>query len=160
MMTDDTPRQSARMPSVADMRVNAFPTPVYTAAGDVAKTCIRVCGRHEDESFRGTRKRGRTFMLSTGYMTACSVIPAWRRHCSACCLADCPYPRGPRMDSELTRAPAAMLTCIYLCHCDVRECGKMQNAQQDPRSATVPRTRSPLAQSLPWCVMSMRDKDE
>jgi hypothetical protein len=30
------------MPSVDDIRVNAFPTPVYTAAGDVAKTCIRV----------------------------------------------------------------------------------------------------------------------
>lgn len=42
MITDDTPLQSAREPSVLEMRVNAFPMPVYTADGEVAKTCIRV----------------------------------------------------------------------------------------------------------------------
>ena len=41
-LTDDTPRHNARMPSVDDIRLKAFPIPVYTAAGDVAKTCIRV----------------------------------------------------------------------------------------------------------------------
>lgn len=42
MITEDTPLQSARAPSVLEMRVNAFPMPVYTADGEVAKTCIRV----------------------------------------------------------------------------------------------------------------------
>lgn len=42
-MTDETPLHSTRSPSVEDMRVNAFPMPVYTAAGEVANTCIRVC---------------------------------------------------------------------------------------------------------------------
>ena len=41
-MTDDTPRHNARIPSVDDIRVKAFPIPEYTAAGEVAKTCIRV----------------------------------------------------------------------------------------------------------------------
>ena len=41
-MTDDTPRHSARKPSVDDILVKAFPTPLYTANGVVAKTCIRV----------------------------------------------------------------------------------------------------------------------
>lgn len=49
MMTDDTPLHSVRIPSVDDIRVKAFPIPVYTAAGDVAKTCIRVyIGRKSD----------------------------------------------------------------------------------------------------------------
>lgn len=42
MITEDTPLHNARMPSVDDIRVNAFPTPVYTPAGDAANTCIRV----------------------------------------------------------------------------------------------------------------------
>lgn len=42
IMTDETPRQRALIPSVEDILVNAFPIPVYTAAGLVANTCIRV----------------------------------------------------------------------------------------------------------------------
>ena len=42
-MTEDTPRHSARTPSVEDIRVKAFPIPVYTAPGEVANTCMRVC---------------------------------------------------------------------------------------------------------------------
>lgn len=42
IITEDTPLQSARAPSVLEMRVNAFPMPVYTADGEAAKTCIRV----------------------------------------------------------------------------------------------------------------------
>ena len=42
-ITDDTPLHSARIPSVDDIRVNALPMPEYTAAGEAAKTCIRVC---------------------------------------------------------------------------------------------------------------------
>ena len=41
-MTDDTPRHNARKPSVDDILKKAFPTPLYTAIGVVAKTCIRV----------------------------------------------------------------------------------------------------------------------
>jgi len=41
-MTDDTPRHSARNPSVDDILEKALPTPLYTANGVVAKTCIRV----------------------------------------------------------------------------------------------------------------------
>ena len=41
-MTEFTPLHSTRSPSVDDIRVNAFPMPVYTAAGEVANTCIRV----------------------------------------------------------------------------------------------------------------------
>ena len=44
-MTDDTPRHSTRRPSVFDILVTALPMPVYMAAGDVWKTCIRVCER-------------------------------------------------------------------------------------------------------------------
>lgn len=43
MITDETPLHNARAPSVAEIRVNAFPMPVYTAAGEAVKTCIRVC---------------------------------------------------------------------------------------------------------------------
>lgn len=43
-MTEETPLHNALKPSVADIRLNAFPMPVYIAAGDVVKTCIRVCG--------------------------------------------------------------------------------------------------------------------
>jgi len=42
-MTEDTPRHRARTPSVEDIRVKAFPIPVYIAAGEVANTCMRVC---------------------------------------------------------------------------------------------------------------------
>jgi hypothetical protein len=42
-MTEPTPRQSARAPSVEDIRVSASPMPVYDAAGDACRTCIRVC---------------------------------------------------------------------------------------------------------------------
>lgn len=35
------------MPSVDDIRENALPMPVYTAAGDVANTCILVCDECE-----------------------------------------------------------------------------------------------------------------
>jgi len=42
-MTEDTPRHRARTPSVEDIRVKAFPIPVYAAAGEVANTCMRVC---------------------------------------------------------------------------------------------------------------------
>ena len=41
-MTEDTPRHNARIPSVDDIRVKAFPIPEYMAAGEAAKTCIRV----------------------------------------------------------------------------------------------------------------------
>jgi hypothetical protein len=43
-MTEETPLHNALKPSVADIRLNALPMPVYIAAGDVVKTCIRVCG--------------------------------------------------------------------------------------------------------------------
>jgi len=43
MITEDTPRHNTRTPSVDDIRVKALPRPVYTAAGEVANTCIRVC---------------------------------------------------------------------------------------------------------------------
>ena len=43
MITEETPRHNTRTPSVDDIRVKALPSPVYTAAGEVANTCIRVC---------------------------------------------------------------------------------------------------------------------
>jgi hypothetical protein len=49
MITEPTPLHNARMPSVEDIRVKAFPMPVYTAAGEVAKTCIRVCITYSDQ---------------------------------------------------------------------------------------------------------------
>ena len=42
-MTEETPLHNVLKPSVADIRLNALPMPVYIAAGDVVKTCIRVC---------------------------------------------------------------------------------------------------------------------
>ena len=49
-MTEETPLHNALKPSVADIRLNAFPMPVYIAAGDAVKTCIRVCeGNTRDE---------------------------------------------------------------------------------------------------------------
>ena len=42
-MTEETPFHNVLKPSVADIRLNAFPIPVYIAAGDAVKTCIRVC---------------------------------------------------------------------------------------------------------------------
>ena len=42
-MTEETPLHNVLKPSVADIRLNAFPIPVYIAAGDAVKTCIRVC---------------------------------------------------------------------------------------------------------------------
>ena len=50
MITDPTPLHNARRPSVEDIRVKAFPIPVYTAAGEVANTCIRVCANILNES--------------------------------------------------------------------------------------------------------------
>ena len=43
-MTEETPLHNVLKPSVADIRLNALPMPVYIAAGDAVKTCIRVCG--------------------------------------------------------------------------------------------------------------------
>jgi len=43
-MTEETPLHNDLKPSVADIRLNALPMPVYIAAGDAVKTCIRVCG--------------------------------------------------------------------------------------------------------------------
>ena len=51
-ITEDTPRQSARTPSVEDIRVNALPIPVYTAAGEVENTCIRVLSHESEHSER------------------------------------------------------------------------------------------------------------
>lgn len=79
MITDDTPRHNARAPSVEDIRVKAFPIPVYTAAGEVANTCIRVYSAHISVRNGETVLYGPyklTLMLSTGNITACSVIPA------------------------------------------------------------------------------------
>ena len=43
-MTEETPLHNALKPSVADIRLNALLIPVYIAAGDAVKTCIRVWG--------------------------------------------------------------------------------------------------------------------
>jgi len=84
MITEDTPRQSTRAPSVEDIRVKALPIPVYIAAGDVANTCMRVYihgfrTTNGDEWAAKKKQRERekpTLMLSMGNMTECSVMPA------------------------------------------------------------------------------------
>lgn len=54
-MTEETPLHNVLKPSVADIRLNALPMPVYIAAGDVVKTCIRVCeGVHTMSGWSGT----------------------------------------------------------------------------------------------------------
>lgn len=60
IITEDTPRQSARTPSVEDIRVNALPIPVYTAAGEVANTCIRVLS-HQSEHSKRAEENGTHF---------------------------------------------------------------------------------------------------
>lgn len=42
-MTEATPRHSLRVPSVDEMRVKASDMLLYTAAGEVERTCILVC---------------------------------------------------------------------------------------------------------------------
>lgn len=130
MITDDTPLQSAREPSVLEMRVNAFPMPEYTADGEVAKTCIRVCPftkcaprqrsprkplRMCRYALRRERSRLRTLILSTGNITACSVMPAWTA--SSDQFASTPPqtapPHSPNSLSSktaLTNAPAIIFT--------------------------------------------------
>lgn len=80
-ITDVTPRHSVLMPSVEDIRVNALPMPVYTAAGDVANTCIRVYLSGQLRTHTSGWGGRLTLILSTGNMTACSVMPAcMKRH--------------------------------------------------------------------------------
>ena len=78
-MTEETPLHNALKPSVADIRLNALPMPVYIAAGDAVKTCIRVYwGIHamSGGSGAGATRRIVTLIISAGNITECSVIPA------------------------------------------------------------------------------------
>jgi hypothetical protein len=72
------------MPSVDDIRVKAFPIPEYTAAGEVANTCIRVyiaeqkCNDNKSDCAENQKKKVLmlTLMLSIGNIKACSDMPA------------------------------------------------------------------------------------
>ncbi len=98
------------MPSVDDIRVNAFPTPVYTAAGDVANTCIRVCKKQEELVRQDCGK------LAQGWIFA-HFNAVYREHDGVLCDASLwkllfsPRAATHGHAAKLTRAPAAMLTC-------------------------------------------------
>jgi hypothetical protein len=101
IITEDTPRHSARTPSVEDIRVNALPIPVYIAAGEVANTCIRVLSHESEHSKRVQENETHFYAVNWehhGVLRNASL--AENSQCLACSCRE----------RTRTRAPASMLT--------------------------------------------------